>query len=64
MGLLSHKIICAGFPTSVENIEHSSKFGECQGFPNSVKGWGDGKFCWGIFFVGVVLTRGDVILTI
>ena len=64
MDFLNYKIICAGFPTCVENIEHTSKFGEWRVFPNSVKGWGDGKICWGIFFIGVVENWGGVILTI
>ena len=61
MGLLSYKIICAGFPACVENIGHTSKFGEWQGFPNSVKGSGDAKFCWEIFvhWGGGNLTRSD-----
>ena len=37
-GLIKSQNYCAKFPTCVENIGHTSKFGEWQGFPNSTMG--------------------------
>ena len=49
MGLLNYKIVCAGFPTGVENTGQTSKFDAWQSFPNNVKGWGKWKFLLGEF---------------